>query len=44
MKLFHAAGASASFLLALLGIFFLWKVALIRRDVAICILTLTSAF
>jgi hypothetical protein len=44
MKLFHAACAVASFLFALLGVFFLWKVALFRRDVAICILALTSAF
>jgi hypothetical protein len=44
MKLFLATGAIASFLLALLGLLFLWKVALFRRDVAICILTLTSAF
>jgi prepilin-type N-terminal cleavage/methylation domain-containing protein len=44
MKLFHTACAIASSLLALVGVFFLRKVAMFRRDVAICILTLTSAF
>jgi ABC-type Mn2+/Zn2+ transport system permease subunit len=44
MRPLHAVGAVASFLLALVGIFFLWKVTLFRRDVAICILALTSAF
>jgi ABC-type Mn2+/Zn2+ transport system permease subunit len=43
MKLFHAACAVTSFVLALVGVFYLSKVTWFRPDVAICILTLTLA-
>jgi hypothetical protein len=44
MKSLYAVGGLVSLVFAAVGLLFLWKVALFRMDVAICIWALISAF